>query len=151
VDSLTGERFLLGVFALATSVNVVAGAMFWARVRRAAWAGPLGVAAVLLGVPALLLAVAGAASGVSWTRWVFPLLYAVFAAVTLLLDFILKVEFRSPRRSRILAPFLILYYVPLVAMWGMLWDLGLVYWALNGVSYLGMLWASLWAVRKGAG
>jgi hypothetical protein len=151
VDSLTGERFLLGIFALATTVNVVAGGMFLARIYRPRWASPLGVVAILLGVPALALALAGAASGVSWTRWLFPLLYAVFAVVTLLLDFILKVEFRAPRRPRILVPYLILYYFPLVAMWGMLWDLGLVYWAVNGASYLGMVFASLWAVRKGVG
>lgn len=149
--ALTAEQFLLGVFALATSANLVSATMFWARVRRPAWARPLGVAAIALGVPALALAVAGATSGISWTRWLFPLLYTVFAAVTLLLDFILKVEFRQPRRPRILVPFLILYYFPLVAMWGMLWDLGLGYWAVNGLSYLTMVAASLYAVRKGAG
>jgi hypothetical protein len=149
--TLTAEQFLLGVFALATSANLVSAAMFWARVRRPAWSRPLGVAAIALGAPALALAVAGATSGISWTRWLFPLLYAIFAAVTLLLDFILKVEFRQPRRASILVPFLILYYFPLVAMWGMLWDSGLVYWAVNGASYLAMLFLSLWAVRKGAG
>ncbi len=151
MDSLTAERFLFGVFALATSVNLVSAAMFWARVRRPRWATPLGVVAILLGIPALVLAVAGAMSGISWTRWLFPLLYAVFAAVTLLLDFILKVEFRQPRQPQILVPYLILYYFPLVAMWGMLWDLGFAYWAANGIGYFVMVWASLWAVRKGVG
>jgi hypothetical protein len=150
VALMTGQ-FLLGVFALATAVNLVSAAMFWARVHRPGWATPLGVVAILLGLPALALTVAGAMGDISWTRWLFPLLYAVFAAVTLLLDFILKVEFRSPRRPSILVPYLILYYFPLVAMWGMLWDLGFGYWAANGVSYFAMVATSLHAVRKGAG
>ncbi|MCP4164264.1 MAG: hypothetical protein GY759_00025 [Chloroflexi bacterium] len=145
------ELYLRLISALANAINLLSAAMFLARVYRPGWANTWGLLAILMGVPALLLTLYGMSIDVSFLSWLMPLLYAVFAVLTLVLDYILKIEFRNPRRTAILAPFLLLFYIPLIGMWGMTWDLGLGYWIINGITYFIMLGSSFYALRRGVG
>jgi len=38
-----------------------------------------------------------------------------------------------------------------IGMWGMLWNLGFLYWGITGVMYFLMLGSSIYASRKGVG
>lgn len=143
--------YLLLVFILSLLANVLSLLMFLARVHWPGVAGLLGNLALAMGVPALVVAIVGALAGLGVMFWLMPLLYAAFCLFGLIVDVILNVEFRQPRRPAILVPFLVLFYVSLIGMWGMLWQLGFVPWALVGVVYFGMLGSSFYALGKGVG
>lgn len=145
------RAYLLAVFILANTVNLLAAAMFLARVLRPSWARLLGNLALLMGLPALLLSVQGWRSGYQLFVWLPPLLWAVFALFGLVVDVILQIEFRQPQRWAILGPFLLLFYLPLIMMWGMTWLAGVPYWAITGLTYFAMLAASFYASRRGVG
>ncbi len=101
--------------------------------------------------PALVIAIIGAIQGFGVSFGLAPLLYAAFALFALIVDVILKIEFRNPRRLVILLPFLLLYFVPLMMMWGMMWLLGLGFWIITGATYFAMVVASFYALDKGVG
>jgi hypothetical protein len=50
-----------------------------------------------------------------WWTYVLPSILIIFLIVELLLDYILKIEFR---KTRLLGPYLLLYYVSLMGMIG---------------------------------
>lgn len=112
----------LGVFAAANAINLLLVVMFAARGRRnekvekvtglviVAMAAPLAAAAVLnaLGHRA------------DWT-WGLPLVMVVFCVVEYLVDYALKLSFRT---SRAMKPYLLLFYLALMAMIGYSFLLG---------------------------
>lgn len=145
------QSFLWAVFGVALPANVFCALMYWARVRRPERAALWGGLALLLGIPALVIALLGMLNNLGALYWLMPLLYALFCAVCWALDYWLKIEFRRPRRPVILVPFLILFYVPLIGMWGMLWGLSFLPWALAGLAYFANLGGAAYAGRRGVG
>ena len=144
------STYLSVVFGLANSANVLSTLMFLARVHRPHLAGLFGRLAIALGLRALIMGIWGLAShGIAYS--LPPLLYAQFAAFALVVDVIRKIEFRQPRRPGILIPFLSLFYVSLMTLWGMTWSLGVGYWAVTGLTYLATVASSLYAVKRGVG
>lgn len=145
------ETYLLLIFLLANSINILSFIMFIARVKWPKNADLIGNLAIFMGVPALIIAVIGALQGFGVSFGLAPLLYAAFALFALIVDVILKIEFRNPRRLVILLPYLLLYFVPLMMMWGMMWLLGLGFWIITGVTFFAMVIASFYALNKGVG
>jgi hypothetical protein len=145
------ETYLLLIFLLANSINILSIFMFIARVKWPKNADLFGYLAILMGLPALALAVIGAIQGFGISFGLAPLLYAAFTLFALIVDVILKIEFRNPRRLVILLPFLLFYFVPLMMMWGMMWLLGLGFWIITGITYFAMVVASFYALNKGVG
>ncbi|HCB50121.1 MAG TPA: hypothetical protein DEP47_11505 [Chloroflexi bacterium] len=145
------ETYLLLIFLLANSINILSILMFIARVKWPKNADLFGYLAILMGLPALALAVIGAIQGFGISFGLAPLLYAAFTLFALIVDVILKIEFRNPRRLVILLPFLLFYFVPLMMMWGMMWLLGLGFWIITGVTYFATVVASFYALNKGVG
>jgi len=149
------DQYLTYIFVLVLLVNIVSMLMFIGRVQ---WpnqkfqpAGIFGVIAILLGIPALILVGVGVVQDFGISYWLMPLLYVAFTLFALIVDVILKLEFRQPRRLEILIPFLFIYFLPVLGMWGMVWNLGLVYWLLTGVTYSGMIGSAIYASRMGVG
>ena len=149
------DQYLTYIFVLVLLVNIVSMLMFLGRVwwpkQRFQPAGIFGVIAILLGFPASILVGVGVVQDFGISYWLMPLLYVAFTLFALIVDVILKVEFRQPRRLEILIPFLLIYFLPVLGMWGMVWNLGLVYWLLTGVTYSGMIGSAIYASRKGVG
>jgi hypothetical protein len=112
----------LGVFAVANAINLLLVVMFAARGRRnekvEKAAGLVIVAMAFPLVAASLLNALGRRSG--WT-WGLPLVMVVFCVVEYLLDYALKVDFRTGRAMK---PYLILFYLALMAMIGYAFLLG---------------------------
>jgi hypothetical protein len=89
--------------------------------------------------------------GYDWYFVTNPWLFVAFCALTYYLDHDRKIEFRKPRNMRILVPYLVLFYVGIILMWGLTWALGLVYGAVTGVTYFLQLGASAYAGKHGKG
>jgi hypothetical protein len=148
---MTLETFLFWIFILAVFINTLSTMLFLGRIYWPAQTGFLGAITIALGIPAFGLAMWAALAGFEFSYWLFPLLYSFFAVFALIVDYVLNIEFRQPRRLEILVPFLLLYFISLIGMWGMLWNLGIVYWAIAGVTYFAMVASSIYTARKGYG
>jgi hypothetical protein len=75
----------------------------------------LGLVSVACALPVGIAVVLNAAGGREWWAVVLPALLAVFLIVELILDYILRLEFR---RTRLLWPYLLLFYLSLNGMIG---------------------------------
>jgi hypothetical protein len=124
----------LALFLIANLVNLLLAAMFLARIRglrRLAQA--LGWLAVALGLPVAVIAVLNLLGGRAWWTVVLPALYVVYALLHLTLDGILKVDFRH---SRLLGPYLLVFYLGLLGLVGYSFGIGALYGFVTLGTYL---------------
>lgn len=145
------ETYLLLIFLLANSINILSFLMFLSRVNWPDRVELFEYLTIFLGLPSLVIAIFGAIQGFGVSFGLAPILYAVFALFALIFDLILKIEFRNPRRMGILLPYLLLYFLPLMMMWGMTWLLGLGFWTVTGATYFAMVVTSFYALNKEVG
>jgi hypothetical protein len=109
-------RIDLGVVITANLMNLLLAGMFYFRARRKPQIGEvLGWIAVALAVPLAAAAVLNRVEGRAWPFWGLPLAPVAYCLVELLLDGVLKFDFRH---RRWLGPYLGLYYLGLFALIG---------------------------------
>jgi hypothetical protein len=111
---------------------VVAGIMLsrvgkWKRVERA-----LGWISVALSLPVGIALVLNILAGREWWAIVLPGLFLAFLLVEVVLDYALKLEFR---RTRLLGPYLLLFYAAQMGMIGYAFLAREVYGAVTLVTY----------------
>ncbi len=103
------------VILVANIFNLIMVGIFYARTQGAFH--PL-IFGVVWTAFILLLAAAGISNlraGREWWTFVLPLIMIVFLLLELILDYILKIDFRS---TGLLAPYLILYYLAILGLIG---------------------------------
>jgi len=112
----------LGVFGIANLINLLLVVIFLTRARTGTRdtpvenvAGWITVAMALPLIAAIILNIA--AKRGAWL-WILPLVTVVYLIVEFVLDYALKIDFRS---TGLLAPYLILYYLAQFAMVGCLY------------------------------
>lgn len=116
LDQVKDGMMDAAVFFMANAINLLLTGMFLARVRGLGrLAKVLGWSAVGLGLPVAVIAILNLLGGRAWWTVVLPVLYVIYALVQLLLDGILKVDFRH---SKLLGPYLGLYYLGLLGLVG---------------------------------
>jgi hypothetical protein len=104
------------VFLAANLINLLLAAMFLYRARGLPATGSKsGWLAVACGVPLAIAAGLNLFAARDWPYWVLPLVTVLYCLIELLLDGILKIQFRQ---SRMLGPYLASYYIGLMAMIG---------------------------------
>lgn len=112
---LTSPLDLIVVIS-ANLMNLLLAGMFLLRARNKPKPGQtLGWIAVGLSIPLGAATVVNLLAGRGWPFWLLPLLAVAYCLVELLLDGILKIDFRH---SRLLGPYLLLYYLGLMALIG---------------------------------
>ncbi len=106
----------LAAVLAANLMNLLLGAMFYLRTRRQPRAASAaGWLAVTMAIPLALAAAVNLLNPRGIWFWALPLVTIAYCIVELFLDGILKIEFRH---SRLLGPYLALYYLGLMAMIG---------------------------------
>ena len=106
----------LVVFIIANMMNLLLTIMFLFRaVGKPNVGNPFGWVAVALAVPLGVVVVLNLLGKRDWAFWVLPLVTVCYCLFELLLDGILKVDFRH---NRLLGPYLLSYYLGLMAMIG---------------------------------
>jgi hypothetical protein len=71
---------------------------------------------VALGVPAFLAIIAFVRVRASWRQWIGPAVFLTFLAFMIIVEYLWRVEFRSPMRYDILAPYLVLFFGSILLM-----------------------------------
>ena len=147
------ETYLWSICVIAVLANLFNGAMFIARTRKTGHPKLWRNLALIMGLPALMTAVVGLLSGYSSAYdfgalyWISPLVYALFCVATFAFSVIPGDKDSRMHRSGVVVPLFILLFGGLLMMWGTLWELGSLAWALSGVTFAIMLFSSLAALR----
>lgn len=136
----------LVVFGVANLINVLMVGIFlsrppgWRRLERA-----LGWVFVSLALPLAAVIVLNALGRRPWWALVLPAIALLFVAVEFVLDYWLELDFRH---TRLLGPYLLLYYLSLMGMIGYAFLAGEVYGFITLVTYFVQLAATLYSYRK---
>ena len=139
------------LFFVINSANITISFIFISRVKKPGLEHGLGILYIALGIPTVITIIINIYFQREWWLWVFPSLFLTFIMYDLIFDYIKKTEFRNPRNNRIVIPFLILYYISIVLMWGLTWTLGLLYGAITGITYFLQVGCSIYAGKHGVG
>ncbi len=138
-------------FIIINIFNLSVFALFLSRVKKPEVSKKIGVFSLLLGIPTLTIAIINLIIQRIWYYWFFPLLLVGFILFCFIVDYIKKIEFRNPRKKSILIPFLILFYVSIILMWGLTWALGVIYGGITAITYFLQLFGAYYAGKHGVG
>ena len=140
----------IGLFVVANAINILLVGIFLSRPKGQKKVehvlGLFVVAAILPVGTAIILNALGKRE---WWTIVLPVILILFLVVELLLDYILKLNFR---KTRWLWPYLLLYYAAMMAMIGYSFMIGKAYGFVTlGTSFLGLFatWYSYSEVGHG--
>jgi hypothetical protein len=104
------------IFIIANMVNLLMVGIFLSRPRGLKKVErTLGLIIVSLALPVAIAVILNLRAGREWWTVVLPSILILFLAVELFLDTILRLDFR---KTRLLWPYLLLYYLALMAMIG---------------------------------
>ncbi len=139
------------VWAVVNSVNVLQGVGFLSRVHTGSMAinHLLGHVMIVLAVPATLALVAFGRAGAGWRQWIGPAAYLAFVVLELVVDYVWPVEFRSPARYEILAPYLVLFFGSILLMGLPMFRLNRYLWLVTVVTTVFLLGSMVIAMREG--
>jgi hypothetical protein len=154
VQSVTGPWWAaLTVWVVVNLVNLLQSAGFLSRIRERNMATNhlLGYAMIALAVPAAAALAAFARARAGWLQVSGPALYLVFIALMVAVDYAWPVEFRSPARPAILAPYLVLFFGSIVLMGLPMYELNRRLWLVTLATSVLLIGAMGIAMRKGVG
>jgi hypothetical protein len=130
----------LAVVFIAGLENLLIAAMFFSRLaRKPGLDNAIGIPIMLLAIPLVGMVGFNAATGRAWWYVLLPVPFILFCILDLVLDYILKLPFRQ---TRLLGPYLGLFYLGQLGLMGYAFATGKVYGMLILVTYFISLAAS---------
>jgi hypothetical protein len=136
----------LGVFAVANLINLLLAVMFVARGRRnQRLEKAAGLAVVLSAFPLAAASVLNAVGHRSGWSWGLPLLMIAFCVVEYVVDYARKIEFRGRRAMK---PYLMLFYLALMALIGYSFLLGKSYGYITLATYFLQMGATAYSYGR---
>ena len=130
-------------------VNLLQAAGFASRVINPDINRFLGVGIIALGVPAGLALVSFIRSGSGWRFYAGPVCFLTFVTAGIAVDYLLDMEFRSPRRPEILIPYLILFFGSIALMGAPMLRINRRLWVVTATTTLVLLGAMGFAMVRG--
>lgn len=108
----------LTVWGVVNVVNVLQTVGFLSRVPSGSMAVNhfLGYAIIALAIPSAVALVAFLRAKAAWLHWIGSAVFLAFIAFMGVVDYVWPVEFRSPARTDILLPFLVLFFGSILLM-----------------------------------
>lgn len=108
----------LTVWGLVNVVNVLQAVGFFTRVSTGSRMinHLLGYGLIVLVIPATLALLAFRRTQAAFLQWAGPAVYLAFVVLMVIVDYVWPVEFRSPMRASILAPYLVLFFGAILLM-----------------------------------
>jgi hypothetical protein len=134
IMQLSFETVDVALFLIANLVNLlIIGIMLSRPLGLKRLERALGLGAVACALPVSLAVVLNAVGGREWWAVVLPALLVAHLILELILDYVLKLDFRN---TRLLWPYLLVYYVAVNAMIGYTFLVGTSYGAITLATYL---------------
>ena len=143
----------LTVWAVVNLVNVLQGVGFLSRVLTGSMTinRLLGYVMITLALPAAVALAAFWRARAAWLQWLGLVVYLAFTALALVVDHIWPVEFRFPRRSDILVPYLLLFFGSILLMGLPMFRLNRRLWLVTLLTTIFLLSSMLLAMSQGVG
>jgi hypothetical protein len=143
----------LTVWVVVNSVNLLQGAGFLSRIPTGSRAinQILGYIIVALAVPAAVALISFLRSGAGFLYWIGPVVYLAFVVLQILVEYIWRIEFRSPIRYDILVPYLVLFFGAIFLMGLPMFRLNRPMWLVTVATTAFLLGAMILAMREGVG
>jgi len=136
----------VGIFIIANVVNLLLIGIFVSRAKRMVNVEfVLGIAVVAMALPLIGAAIVNILSRREWWTIVLLLPMILYCILELVLDYVLKMEFRS---TSLLWPYLTLFYVGLIGMVGYSFSVGKAYGFATLVTYFLNLFAAWYCYSK---
>ncbi|HOZ38550.1 MAG TPA: hypothetical protein PLH64_07385 [Anaerolineaceae bacterium] len=134
-------------------VNLLQSAGFLSRIitKSIAINHSLGYGIMALAIPAVIALVAFVRARADWQQWIGLAVFLAFLALMIAAEYIWQVEFRSPARYEILAPYLILFFGSILLMGLPMFRMDRRLWLVTVATSILLLGSMLMAMRKGVG
>ena len=144
---------VLTVWGIVNMVNLLQSAGFLSRVITGDRSinHILGYGIVTLAIPAAIAIGAFIKEKSWWRHWIGLIAFIVFVVIHIFVEYILKVEFRSPMRYDILIPYLILFFGSIFFMGISMLRINQRLWLVTVVTTVLLLGSMIFAMYKGVG
>jgi hypothetical protein len=143
------HRAVTTVWVVVNLVNILQAAGFATRAVDPHINRILGIGILALAVPAGLALMSFVKAGSPPRLSAGPLSFLAFCAVSLLVDYVVDVEFRAPRRPEILIPYLMLFFGSIVLMGAPMLRIDRRRWFVTLVTTLFLVGGMGWAMSRG--
>ena len=110
-----------------------------------------GYGIVALGVPACLALIAFIRVHAHWRQWIGPVVFLAFLVVMIFVEYIWRVEFRSPMRYDVLVPYLVLFFGSILLMVLPMFRMNRRLWLVTVATTILLLGSMLYAMYMGVG
>jgi hypothetical protein len=143
----------LTVWGVVNAVNLLQAAGFLSRVvtGNREINHLFGYGIVALGVPAILALVAFIRAQAHWRQWIGTVVFLAFLAFMVIVEYIWRVEFRSPMRYDVLVPYLVLFFGSILLMGLPMFRMNRRLWLVTVVTTMLLLGSMIYAMYMGVG
>lgn len=148
---LAPRRALITVWVVVNLVNLLQAAGFATRVVDPNINRSLGIGIMVLGVPAGLALISFVRANCGWRFYLGPALFMAFVITEWVVDYLLDLEFRSPRRLEILIPYLTLFFGSILLMGAPMLRVNRRLWAVTALTAVILVGAMGFAMARGVG
>ena len=144
---------VLTVWGVVNAVNLLQAVGFLSRVPTGSLAinHLLGRVMIGLAIPATVALVAFARACAGWRHWIGPSVYLAFVALMIVVEYVWRVEFRSPIRYDVLVPYLVLFFGAILLMGLPMFRLSRPLWLVTVTTTVVLLSSMGFAMSKGVG
>jgi len=144
---------VLTVWSVVNAVNLLQSVGFISRVRTKNRTINLriGYAIAGLAVPATVALTSFARIGAGWLDLAGPATFLVFVLLMLGVDYIWKIEFRSPMRASVAIPYLVLFFGSIILMGLPMFALNRTLWLVTVLTSVVLVGSMGLAMQKGVG
>jgi len=87
-------------------------------------------------IPAVIISIIILSGGKSWAFWLGGFIFVIYAAFGFWVDYLAKIQFRSPIRVSVLIPYVILYLATVMFYWWPLIRLNKTLWFVYAILYV---------------
>lgn len=140
---------LLTTWGVVNLVNLLQAAGFATRVVDPNINRVLGAGIIALGVPASFALGSFIRSHSGWRFYAGPLCFVTFIVFAIPVDYVLQLEFRSPRRPEILVPYLVLFFGSVALMGAPMFRIDRRLWAVTALTTLILVGSMGYAMTQG--
>ncbi len=142
---------LLTVWLIVNTVNLAQAIGFVSRVFGDEVQRGAGLLIAALAVPAAWALVELLRRQAGWRLTIGPAAFLAFVAVLVVVEYALEIEFRSPARPEILAPFVILFFGSIVLMGAPMYRIDRRLWTITAATSAILLAGMGYAMLRGVG
>ncbi|MDH4141550.1 MAG: hypothetical protein OEV61_02975 [Chloroflexota bacterium] len=142
---------VLTVWVVVNAVNVLQAIGFATRTVEPGVNRAGGIVIALLAIPATMALVGFVRAAAGWRHLAGPLAFDAFVACHVVVDYWLRIPFREPGHTAVLAAYVALFFGSIFLMGIPMFRIDRRRWAVTAATTVALLAAMVWAIGQGVG